>query len=91
MSGSHDGTTKEEIHVTIKEGIEAALSSHRLVSADTHEDHHAFIEEIILCRKARAARWEKVRVHVYGWAAIMFIGAIVAALGGWLKGLLNLR
>lgn len=74
----------------IKEAIKEALTEHRSIDAGTHATHHEYVAAMIERRRRRLDRWEKVRVHVYGWGAVTLLSAAIYAIGShvraWLTG-----
>lgn len=74
----------------LKDAIKEALIEHRSIDAATHAMHHDFVADMIERRRRRLDRWEKVRVHIYGWGAVTLLGAAIYAIGNharsWLTG-----
>ncbi len=60
--------------------MEQVLDARRRIDADTHAEHHSFVQLLIDERRVRKERWEKVRSHVYGWGIITAITGIGASL-----------
>lgn len=74
----------------LKDAIKEALIEHRSIDAATHATHHEYVAAMIERRRRRLERWEKVRVHVYGWGTVTLLSAAIYAIGsqvrGWLTG-----
>ena len=60
-----------------------ALNEHRSIDAQTHHEHHAFIEMMMGRESRRVARSEKFKTSFIGAIAVAMVGAL-----GWLGTLL---
>ena len=60
-----------------------ALNEHRSIDAQTHHEHHAFIEMMMGRESRRVARSEKFKTSFIGAIAVSMVGAL-----GWLGTLL---
>ena len=67
------------------EVLSRILDERSAVDLKTHNTHHAFVEELIMARKRRQERWEKIRAHVYGWSIVTLLGGFGATLWNWIS------
>jgi len=68
---------KEEI----KEAMREALNEWNSINSKTHEEHHKFIDILIVDAEVKKERVEKIKTSIIGWGFITGIGSIVGGLG----------
>ncbi len=69
----------------IEHAIDQALDRRNRIDADTHRTHHDYVARLIERDRRRTERWERVRVHVYGWGAVTALGGLIYAVGDLLR------
>lgn len=72
----------------VAQAFEHVLEKRSRIDGLTHSAHHEYVGRLIERDRSRRERWDKVRVHVYGWSAVTAIAGTVYGLGEWVKGLI---
>lgn len=70
---------------TLARVLDEALNKRARIDPDLHQTHHDYVARLIDRDRIRAERWEKLRLHVYGWGAISAIGGLVYLVGEGVK------
>lgn len=88
MNGERAEGAERRRRVLSDEDLQALAETFRETHAGSralHQEHHDFVAAWIKKEKREQERWEKVKVHVTGWAIVGMLGGIGIAVWYWVK------
>lgn len=73
------------VDAEMKKALHEVLNERDSLDRATHRTDHEFVAFLRSERQRRDERREKIKTHVYGWAAVAALGSFIAGLGAWVQ------
>ena len=67
---------EDEVVALFRKAVSQELESRDRIDAETHKEHHAFIEDLLECSRRRRKLMDAIMPQVLGWGIIAILGWI---------------